>query len=71
MNWLILPDENCINLENLASIWVYEGDNGFFLKGEMIHNSEEVVLSANFTSEKECRNYMYKFLSNGVGSTKL
>lgn len=48
MTFLMVSAEDAINLNNLAHVWIEKCDKGYFLMGEMIHNSEEVVLTETF-----------------------
>lgn len=56
MNWIYTYDDDAINLDNIAHIWIEKSVNGFFLMGEMINTQEDVVLSITFENESECRN---------------
>lgn len=56
MKWLYtLHNDEAINTDNICHIWIENSPNGFFLMGEMMHSGEEVVLSGNCKTEKECQ----------------
>ena len=51
--WSRCSIRDIVNLDCFCHIWVEKGSNGYFLMGEMIHNSEEVVISMDWGTEIE------------------
>ena len=64
MKWLITSKDEAINLDNICHIWIQKCPDGWFLMGEMIHNSEEVVLSLKYDIEDKCRQLLYSLFHN-------
>jgi len=63
MNWIQIDYDMWIKLENVFHIWIDKTDNSFFAMGELIHNSEEIVLSPSFETFEECKNHIQNALN--------
>lgn len=62
MNWIRTSVDQWINLDNVFHIWIDKTENGYFINGELIHNSEEVVLSGPFLSIIDCVDHLNKYI---------
>ena len=64
MNWIKPNKHDAFNLKNIAHIWIHKSVNGYFLMGEMMHNKEEIVLSASVESIEDAEILLNKILED-------